>query len=125
MQSTLSTVEEYIASLSLGRADAISRIRSLCIDLLPDYEETMLYGMPTYLKSNIAEVAFNSQKNYISLYIMKRDILDVYRQHFKDTGKGCVRFKDPAKIEFSIIESILKDVAQSSAEVCSNHINKF
>lgn len=117
MQNELNTVDEYLSSVPAGRLIALNKIRELCNKYLVGYHETMFYKMPTYLKNGISEVAFNSQKNYISLYIMK-DVLDKYRSELKDCGKGCIRFKKPDEIDFNLVENIIKDVASVSAYIC-------
>lgn len=74
--------------------------------MLQGYEEVMAYGIPGYRKDNVPEVSFNSQKNYISLYILKKDVLGQYREDLKDVnvGKGCIRYTKPEKIDFDLIE---------------------
>lgn len=43
------------------------------------YEESMVYGMP-YSRDGTVEVAFASQKNDISLYVLKQEVFDNHRQ---------------------------------------------
>lgn len=117
MQSELLTVDEYMISVPDERQESLNKIRQLCLKYLIGYEETMRYKMPTYLKNGISEVAFNSQKNYISLYIMK-DILKKYRPQLKDCGKGCIRYKNISLIDFELIENILSDIYHLDHQVC-------
>lgn len=117
MQSELLTVSEYMTSIPNERKQALNKIRQLCLQYLTGYEETMHYKMPTYLKNGISEVAFNSQKNYISLYIMK-DVLEKYRPQLKDCGKGCIRYKNISSIDFELIGNILSDVYNLNNPVC-------
>jgi len=69
---------EYITSVPSDRIEAINKIRGLCKKYLIKHEETIFYRMPTYIRNGVSEVAFNSQKNYISLYVPTK-ILDQYR----------------------------------------------
>lgn len=117
MQSELNTVDEYLLSVPTERLIVLNKIRELCNKYLVGYHETMFYKMPTYLNNGISEVAFNSQKNYISLYIMK-DVLHKYRSELKDCGKGCIRFRKLDEIDFNLVENIIQDVANSSADIC-------
>lgn len=112
MQSDLLTVDEYITSVPSDRMEAINKIRALCKKHLPTHEETMFYRMPTYIKNGISELAFNSQKNYISLYVPSK-ILDRYRDKLKDCGKVCIKFKNINKIDFHIVEGIIKDIGNT------------
>ena len=85
------------------------------------YEESMAYGMPSYKqKDGEVEVAFASQKNYISLYILKEPVLDKHRPNLAglNLGKGCIRYPDPDKIDFNFVRRILQDSFDSDAEIC-------
>jgi hypothetical protein len=43
------------------------------------YEECLEYGMPVYKKDGTVEIAFASQKQYISLYVLKKEVVDEFR----------------------------------------------
>jgi uncharacterized protein YdhG (YjbR/CyaY superfamily) len=118
MQSTASTVEEYLATVPAERFAALTRLRELCINLLPGYDEVMMYGMPGYSKNGVGEISFNSQKQYISFYVLKKVVVDRYRDQLKDAGKGCIRFRKPEQVDFALIENLLRESAASSAEIC-------
>ena len=98
MQSKAETVTEYLQEVPEKRQPALSQLRQLCLEKLAGYEESMEYGMPSYKKKDgEVEVAFASQKNYISLYILKEEVLDKYRKNLAhlNLGKGCVRYRKP------------------------------
>ena len=109
------TIEDYLASLSPDRREAVSAVRNVILDHLPaGYEECVQFGMlryvvplatypVTYNKQPLAYAALASQKNYVSLYL-----IDVYadsegeawfRERYAasgrklNMGKSCVRFK--------------------------------
>ncbi|MEO5952722.1 MAG: DUF1801 domain-containing protein, partial [Chloroflexia bacterium] len=75
MQSTATTVDDYLETVPSERIPALIKLRHLCASNLPGYTEGMDYGMPSYSKNGTVEVAFNSQKHYISLYILNKDAL--------------------------------------------------
>jgi hypothetical protein len=76
--------------------------------------------LPTYSREGIAEIAWASQKRYISLYVMRGDVLDAYRGQLAglDVGKGCIRYRSPDAIDFSVVHSMLAAVAASRGPVC-------
>jgi hypothetical protein len=49
--------------------------------------------MPACSRDGITEIAWASQKQYISLYVMRGDILDAHREQLAhlSVGKGCIR----------------------------------
>ena len=76
--------------------------------------------MPTYGRDGIAEIAWASQKQYISLYVMRGDVLDAHREQLAhlSVGKGCIRYRSPAAVDFAVVRSMLTDVAASRGPVC-------
>ena len=120
MQSDAATVSEYLKEVPVDQLSAISQIRSLCQEHLSEFEESMQYGMPSYSRDGTVEVAFASQKNNISLYILRTDVLDQYRDQFPASaiGKGCIRYRNPEKINFEMVEEMLEKTNASTGEVC-------
>ena len=119
MQSTAATVDEYLETVPPERLAALTELRQLCLKMLDGYEESMEYGMPSYSRNNTVEVSFNSQKNYISLYVPNKDVLDRYRDQLKDAGKSCIRYRKPEHIDFTVVKELLEETATSSAAICS------
>ena len=131
-QSQAQTVNEYLAELPPERREAIITIRKVILDHLPEgYEETMQYGMisyviplerypVTYNRQPLEYAALASQKNYMSLYLMniygdqeaEQWFTEGYRASGKrlDMGKSCVRFR---KIEDLPIDLIGKAIART------------
>jgi hypothetical protein len=114
VSSAASTVEEYLASLPPARRSAIGQVRDVInARLPPGYEETMQYGMiswivptsrlaATYNGQPLALASLASQKQYMALYLMTvyqgklaAWFRDAYAASGKklDMGKACVRFK--------------------------------
>jgi uncharacterized protein YdhG (YjbR/CyaY superfamily) len=120
MQSDAATVSDYLDEIPEERLPALIQIRSLCQQHLTNFEESMQYGMPSYSRNGIVEVAFASQKNNIALYILRTDVLNPYRDQFaaSSIGKGCIRYRNPNKINFDMIEEILIKTNASTGEVC-------
>jgi uncharacterized protein YdhG (YjbR/CyaY superfamily) len=73
-----------------------------------------------YKRNGTLEIAFASQKNYIALYGMKKGVLDEFRGALpgSDTGKGCIRFGNPDKIDFEVVERLLRRNAESKEAAC-------
>ena len=106
--------EQYIAELPPERAAAISAVRDVILEHLPEgYEEQMAWGMlsyviplhrypDTYNGEPLLYAALASQKNYMSLYLngpySDPDKLAEFQERYRatgkrlDMGKSCVRF---------------------------------
>ena len=121
MTSKATTVEEYLADVPEERRQALETLRTLCFEELAGYEEGMQYGMPSYSRDGSAvEIAFASQKNYISLYVMRESVVRA-NAHLLDglsVGKGCIRFKRPEQIDPTVVRPLLSGSAADSGPIC-------
>lgn len=120
MQSKCSTVDEYMETVPKERKASLAKLRAMCLEHLKGFEESMEYGIPSYKRNGVAEVSFNSQKHFISLYILKKDVLDKYRDEMKglSIGKGCIRYPKPEKIDYKIVKKLLVDTRKSTSKIC-------
>ena len=124
MQSKSKTVNAYLEEVPAERKAGITQLRNLCLVALTSFTESMEYGMPSYKREGVdeVEVAFASQKNYISLYILKQDVMNAYKEKLARTGvsfgKGCIRFTKAERIDFEIVEEMLNAAAESDGEIC-------
>lgn len=121
MHNQAMTIEAYLQDIPSERREVLARLDQLCRQVLNGYQPSMDYGMPCYRKpGGEIEVAFASQKNYISLYILKSEVLDQYRNELShlSLGKGCIRYRKPEQIDFSLVEKLLNDTRLSTARAC-------
>ena len=121
MQSNASNVDEYFKEVPSERLEALCRIREICLTELKDYDEVMAYGLPCYQRNKTIEVGFASQKNFIALYFLKRDVMDEFKHLLKgvSVGKGCIRFANVKKIDFDVVEKMVRGTYLSRDEICS------
>jgi uncharacterized protein YdhG (YjbR/CyaY superfamily) len=120
MQSTATNVAAYLDEVTDSRRDTLTALRDLCVKCLVGYKEGMDYGMPSYKKNGTIEVGFASQKNYISLYILKKSVIDAHRAELAgaNVGKGCIRYSRPEKLDFIVIEKLLLATCKSKEAAC-------
>jgi len=119
MRSDAKDVDTYLALAPDERRAVLGEIRDMCRELLTGFDESMSYGMPTYGREGIPEIAWASQKQYISVYVMRADVLDAHRDWLAHLsgGKGCIRYRSPAAIDFAVIRSVLTAVASSRGPI--------
>lgn len=120
MQSKAKDVATYLQEIPQDRRECLTRLRDLCCRTLTDYAEEMEYGMPCYKKGGVAEVAFASQKNYISLYILKESVVNAHRHELigANIGKSCIRFSRPERMNFAVVEKLLADTITAPEAAC-------
>lgn len=122
MQSSAKTVTDYLQEVPAERQAALTQLRDLCRKTLTGFDEAMTYGMPGYARNGEVEVGFASQKHFIALYILKTDVMAAHQDRLKvkgvSLGKGCIRYSKPEKIDFVVVESLLKATLESDNAIC-------
>jgi uncharacterized protein YdhG (YjbR/CyaY superfamily) len=112
VQSKAKDVDGYIAEASPERRPHLERLRDLCRSTLTGFEESMAYGMPVYARGDEpGGVAFANQKQYVAVYFTNTAAVAKNAEALKshDMGKSCLRFKNPAKIDWPLVEKLLAD----------------
>jgi uncharacterized protein YdhG (YjbR/CyaY superfamily) len=120
MISKAPDVKTYLSELPAERRPAMEKLRELCLRHLAGYGECIAYGMPAYKRNGVVEVAFASQKQYIAVYVMKKSVVDEFRARLPGAsiGKGCIRFTKLDKIDFDVLEKLLRRTAKSKPAAC-------
>ena len=122
MQSSAKTVPAYLKEVPAERRDALKKLRALCRATLTGFEESMIYGGPCYSRNGVVEVGFASQKHFIGLYILRTDVMKTHKDLLKvkgvSLGKGCIRYSKPERIDFNVVESMLRATEESEGVVC-------
>lgn len=120
MQSKAKDVTTYIEQAPADRQESLTKLRILCLRVLEGFVESMEYGAPCYSRRGTPEVGFASQKNYISLYILRQDALDPYRPQLTglSVGKGCIRYSRPDRIDYEVVEKMLAATRDSTGMIC-------
>jgi uncharacterized protein YdhG (YjbR/CyaY superfamily) len=115
MISKAASVKDYIAEVPEDRRAAIAKLRALCKKNLAGFEEFLEYGMPCYKRDGVMRFAFASQKGYISIYGCGSPAVKDLRAKLAGDkkGKGCVRFTNPTKIKFDVLDELLRRIAKS------------
>ena len=131
MRIDAETADGYLAALPEDRREAISAVRDVIIEKLPDgyVEETrrgmISYEIPlerypeTYNGQPLSYAALASQKRHMSLYLMGVYCDQSTRQWFEreasergaklDMGKACVRFRKAGDLPLDLVgEAIAK-----------------
>jgi len=80
----------------------------------------MRYGMPAYVRDGAAEVGFADQKRYVSLYILRTDVMHAHRDALAglSVGKRCVRYRRPDEIDPAVVGGMLAMTSGSHGPVC-------
>ena len=113
-------IERYLDEVPAARFDCLCELRRACAELLDGFDESMDYGIPSYSRDGEVEIAFASRKHYISLYILRTDVMEAHRDRLAGLGlgKGCIRYRRPDQVEMDVVRSMLKATAATVGPVC-------
>lgn len=122
MQSKAKTVSAYLKEVPAERKAALKQLRELCRRELTGFKESMVYGGPCYSRNGEVEIGFMNQKNFIGLYILRTDVMKAHKDLLTGRGvsygKGCIRYSKPERIDFNVVESMVRATAESEGKVC-------
>lgn len=120
MPSETDEVERYIEDAPEQRRSALKALRAACLDELGGFEESMEYDMPSYSRAGEVEVAFASQTRYISLYVLRTDVIAAHRSQLEhlSVGKGAIRYPKAEDIDFAVVRSLLSQTASTTGPIC-------
>ncbi|MFE3253179.1 iron chaperone [Streptomyces sp. NPDC059209] len=120
MRSEASDVEGYLTEVPQERRAVLARLRQLCREELAGFDEVMAYGMPAYERDGACEIAFASQKQYISFYLMRGDVREAFTERLagQDMGKGCLRFRKPESVDLDLVRDLLRATAARPGTIC-------
>lgn len=136
MQSSATTVKQYIAGLPVERKTPVEKLRNAVRKNLPKgFEEVMGYGMIGYVvphsiypdgyhcdpKQPLPFMNIASQKHFIAVYSMglytDKELLSWFETEYAkrvkgklDMGKSCIRFKKMEDIPYDLIGELSSKV---------------
>jgi Domain of unknown function (DU1801) len=139
MTSKATSPEQYLAELPDDRREAVSKIRQILLENLPEgFEEQMTYGMLGYVVPHsiypkgyhttphlpLPFISLASQKNAITLYHMglygDSQLLEWFQTEYPkhcptklDMGKCCIHFKKIVHIPYDLIGDLATKVTVS------------
>ncbi len=116
----IASVDEYIASQPEMVQRVIKRVRSIIRKAIPDAQETISYGIPTYKLEGRSVLYFAGWKQHYSVYPSNDRLVAAFRNdlagHYDVSGKGTIRFPLSEPIPVKLIDGIAKFRAREVAE---------
>lgn len=113
-------VDAYLAALPEPERTTLTAWRASCLDLPDGFHEVVRYGMPCYVRAGEPELAFAAQKRYLSLYLMRTDVMATVRHELRgdSVGKGCIRFPRRRPSDLDLVARLVRATGASTGPVC-------
>jgi len=104
----MSVVTEYIEKLNDGEKAALTHLRQLVYEVVPDAEDAFSYGVPIYRYKGKYLIGFASNKHFMSIYpgpegiaVLKDELGDHIR------SKATITFTPDQPIADSTIKTLI------------------
>lgn len=103
------TVDEYISRQEDAIRPLLSLIKDAIHSAIPEAEETISWGMPTWKKNKANVIHFAANKNHIGLYV-GQEALAFFEDRLEglDADKGTIRLKTDRELPTDLISDIAK-----------------
>jgi uncharacterized protein YdhG (YjbR/CyaY superfamily) len=107
-------VDDYLEGLEPQRRAALDRVRAVVTDVVPDVEEALSYGMPSFKYRKRPLLGFTSRRDHFSLHPFSPAVIESLHDQLAgwDLSRGTIRFtvKDP------IPEATLREIISRRAD---------
>ena len=116
MNTTITTIDEYIATFPASTRALLQQMRTTIAKAAPKAEEAISYGMPTFkLQGNL--VHFAGYKNHIGFYPAPSGIVSFAEDLKKyQTSKGAIQFPIDEKLPLALVTKIVKFRVKENSE---------
>ncbi len=101
------TIDEYLVRVSPSHREALEKIRQTVRNAVPDAEECISYGMPTFRLGGTAIFHFAAAAQHCAIYGSVPAALQQELARFDSSGKGTIRFQPEDPIPAAVLEQIV------------------
>lgn len=117
----MSVIDTYLQDIPSAQRAALERIRVIVKQMVPDAEEVISYGMPTFKHNGKPLLHIAAFKDHMSIFPTGDPMVDTIGDELKKfrTSKGTLQFTEDAPIPETVIKQIiavrLSSIASSSS----------
>jgi uncharacterized protein YdhG (YjbR/CyaY superfamily) len=111
-------IDEYIARFPPDTQEILKEIRMTIKKVVPEAEETISYGIPTFNLDGTYLIYFAAYKNHIGFYPVPRAIEQVDKDFasYKTSGKGTIQFPLNKPMPLNLITKLVKFKVRENVE---------
>jgi len=113
------TIDEYLATLSDDKRQALERLRKTIRAAAPRAEECISYQLPAFRLDGKPLVAFGATANHCAFYAMSGTTVEGHKKELKNysTSKGTIRFHPTKPLPATLVRKLVKArIAENAAQ---------
>ena len=116
--SSPNDIDEYIARFPSHVQESLEQIRVTIRKVVPEAEETISYGIPTFNLNGTYLIYFAAYKKHIGVYPVPRAIEKVDKAFaaYKTSGKGTIQFPLNKPMPLNLIRKLVKFKVKENIE---------
>lgn len=103
-------IDEYIKNFPKETQEILQKIRKIITEQVPNFEETISYGIPTIKYKSKYVLYFAAFSKHVSVYPISGAMEEKYAEEIKKyrAGRGTLRFPLDKPIPYDFIKKIAK-----------------
>lgn len=100
---------DYLEGLDPAERDALERIRARAVELVPEAEEGLGYGMPALTYRGRPLLSVRATKTHLGYYPFSADVIDRLQPDLDgiDWSKGTIRFQPEHPLPDDLITALI------------------
>ena len=108
---TKGQVDEYLAHIDEPQKTTLKALRKIILEIIPDSEQCISYGVPTFKVSGKGVAGFAAYKNHCTYFPMSGNVL-------KQLGQDIARFKiSRGALQFAVDKPLPKKLVRKLIRV--------
>ncbi len=113
-------MDDYLDGLAPEQKAALSRVREIVAELVPDAEEGTSYGMPAFIYAGRPLLGFRAAKKHLSIFPFSPAAIEAVADRLAgfDLAKGTIRFTPDHPVPQAVLADVVRhrerEIAASS-----------
>ena len=102
-------IDQYLAALEEPKRTTLARLRQTILDILPEAEQGISYGLPAFKVRGKAIAGFAAFKNHLSYLPHSGSVFPQLKDELKDysTSTGALRFGIDQPLPAPLVEKLI------------------
>ena len=102
-------IDDYLAKLDEPKQSTLAELRRTILEIIPNAQQCISYGMPTFKLDGRAIAGFAAFKNHLSYFPHSGSVLEELHQDVApySTSKGALRFAVDMPLPAGLVEKLV------------------
>ena len=103
-------MDAYLDGLAPDQRAALSRVREIVAELVPDAEEGQSYGMPAFIYAGRPLLGFRAARKHLSVFPFSPAAIEAVAERLDgfDLAKGTIRFTPDRPIPQAVLAEVVR-----------------